>query len=174
MVRAEKIEKVNDVKENLDSSTAFYLCDYTGLTVAEMSELRRKLRDKAGLFKVVKNSSLYFALKDKNFDEMLKYVAGPIAVLFAHQDELEPLKTAYEFSEEVSKMSFKAGWVDGKVYGPQEINTIAKLPGKNELRAMLVCTLNAPIFKLVYALNWPLQALVSTLEQVRKQKEEVK
>jgi len=174
MIRTEKVEKVNQVKEHLDKAKAFYLCDYAGLTVAEITELRRKLREKGAHFKVIKNTTLYFALKERKCEEMQEYLPGPTAVLFAFQDELEPLKAAFEYSKELSKMSFKAGWIEGKVYGPKELNIIANLPGKKELQAKVVSTLNAPIFKLVYALNWPLQALVSTLEQVRKQKEEVK
>ncbi|MDI6851508.1 MAG: 50S ribosomal protein L10 [bacterium] len=173
-VRQEKIEKVRELKEKLDSAKAFYLCNYTGLTVAEITELRRRLREKGAILKVVKNTTLYFALKEKNLEDVEKFIPGPTAVLFAMEDEIEPLKAAFDYSKEISKFSFKAGWLDGKIFGPEEINIIAKLPTKKELQAQVVGALNAPIFKLVYSLNWPIQALVFALEQIRKQKEEVK
>jgi large subunit ribosomal protein L10 len=173
-VRPEKIERVKELKEKLDKAKAFYLCNYAGLTVAEITELRRRLREKGATLKVVKNTALYFALKEKNLDGIEKFIPGPTAVLFAMEDEVEPLKVAFDYSKEISKLSFKGGWLDGRVFGPDELKVVATLPSKKELQAQVAGALNAPIFKLVYSLNWPLQALVFALEQIRKQKEEVK
>jgi large subunit ribosomal protein L10 len=174
MVKPEKIQLVNEIKEDLSKAKAFYLCDYNRLTVAEITELRRKLREKGAKLKVVKNTALYFALKEMKYNGMENYLAGPTAVLYAHQDEIEPFKVAFEFSKEISKLSFKAGWLEGKVYDNKDLALLATMPGKKELQAKVVGTLNAPIYRLVYALNWPIQAFVLTLEQIRKQKEEVK
>ncbi len=174
MIRVEKVKRVQEIKDGIEKAKAFYLCDFTGLTVAEVSQLRRNIREKGGLLKVVKNTALHYALKEKGISGFDPYLAGPTAVLYAFEDEIEPLKVAYDYSKEISKLSFKAGWLEGKLYGAKDVEVIATLPGKQDLRAKLVGTLNAPIYKLVMALNWPLQSLVSTLEQIRKQKEEVK
>ncbi|MEO0198704.1 MAG: 50S ribosomal protein L10 [candidate division WOR-3 bacterium] len=174
MVKPEKIKLVEDIKSDLSKAKAFYLCNFQGLTVAEITELRRKLREKGAKLKVVKNTALYFALNELNYSGLENFLVGPTAVLYAHQDEIEPLKAAFEYSKEISKLSFKAGWLEGRVYQGKDLALLATMPGKKELQAKLVGTLNAPIFKLVYALNWPIQALVLTLEQIRKQKEEVK
>jgi len=174
MVEVEKINKVEEIRADLSKAKAFYLVNFQGLTVAEVTELRRKIREKGGKLKVVKNTMLHFALKSQGIEGFDPYLAGPTAILYAFQDELEPFKAAYEFSKEYSKPSLKAGWLDGKVISEKELSALATIPGKKELQAKVVGALNAPIFKLVYSLNWPLQALVSTLDQIRKQKEEVK
>ena len=172
MVKQYKIDKVNEIKEKLQKAEGFYLADYTGLTVAEFQELRRKLREAESKIVVTKNTMAAIAFKDLGKDAVVKYLEGPNAIVYAYGDSVQALKTVMEFFKEVKKGKVKVGEVDGEIVEGKALESIAKLPGKKELQAMVVGGLNSLLFRLVYALNWPIYSFVNVLEQIRKEKEE--
>ena len=172
MVKQYKIDMVNDIKEKLEKAEGFYLADYTGLTVAEFSELRRKLREAESKIVVTKNTMAVIALKELGKESIVKHLEGPNAIVHAHGDPVQALKTVIDFFKEVKKGRVKAGEIDGQIVEGEALEQIAKLPGKKELQAQVVGSLNSLLYKLVYALNWPIYSLANVLEQIRKEKEE--
>ncbi len=172
MAKQYKIDMVNEIKEKLQASEGFYLADYTGLTVAEFQELRKKLREAESTIVVTKNTMAAIALKDLGKEAIVKHLEGPNAIVYAHGDSVQALKAVIDFFKEVKKGKIKAGELDGQIVEGEALEAIAKLPGKKELQAMMVGGLNSLLFRLVYSLNWPIYSFVNVLEQIRKEKEE--
>jgi len=171
MVKPEKIQEVEQIKEILKDAKAVYLSDFTHLTVAEINELRRKLKEKNALYKVIKNTRARFAFEALGYKDLIPYLEGPNALLVAYEDEIEPLKVFFDFKKEVGKGVLKVGELEGRIYEERDLESLSKLPGKKELQAKLVMGLNSVFYRLVNALNWPLSSLVWTLESIKKTKE---
>lgn len=172
MVKQYKKDAVKKIKEKIEKAEGFYLADFTGLTVAEFSELRKRLRDAESKIVVTKNTMAAIALKDLNKEPLIKHLEGPNAIVYAYGDPLVALKTVSNYFKEVKKGKIKAGEIDGEIVEGRALEEIVKLPGKKELQAMLVGGLNSLFYRLVYALNWPIYSLANVLEQIRKEKEE--
>lgn len=172
MVKEYKIERVKNIKEKIEKAEGFYLADYSGLTVAEFSELRKKLREVESKIVVTKNTMAVIALKEVGKESLVKYLEGPNAIVYSYSDAVQTLKTVIDFFKEVKKGRVKAGEIDGEIVEGESIEKIAKLPGKKELQAQVVGGLNSLLYRLVYAINWPIYSFVNVLEQIRKEKEE--
>ncbi len=173
MVKPEKVKKVEEIKELLKDSKGFYLADFTGLTVAEITDLRRRLREKNALMKVVKNTMARRALEDLGYKEFSEILVGPNAIIVAYEDPVEPLKSIFEFIKEVNKTQVKVGYVEGTVFDADALKQLSKLPSKDVLRAQVVGTLQAPIYGLVWRLKGMLTSLALVLNEIKKKKEEV-
>ncbi len=172
MVKQYKIDAVKDIKEKVEKASAFYLADYAGLTVAEFSELRKKLRETESKIVVTKNTMAAIAFKDLKKESLIKHLKGPSAVVYAYGDPIEALKSVHNYFKEVKKGKVKAGEVDGEIVEGEDLEKIAALPSKKELQAMVVGGLNSLLYRLVFAINWPIYSFVNVLEQIRKEKEE--
>ncbi len=173
MVKPEKVKKVEEIKELLKDSKGFYLADFTGLTVAEITDLRRRLREKNALMKVVKNTMARRALEDLGYEGFSEILVGPNAIIVAYEDPVEPLKSIFEFIKEVNKTQVKVGYVEGTVFDADALKQLSKLPSKDVLRAQVVGTLQAPIYGLVWRLKGMLTSLALVLNEIKKKKEEV-
>jgi large subunit ribosomal protein L10 len=128
-------EIVNKVKES--SSVVFF--EYSGLTVHELSELRRKLRNIDSDLKIYKNTLAKRALDTLNFD-MNGELQGPKAVVFG-TDSIAPIKVLAEYAKKYPALELKIGIIDGKVTDQGMLNTLAVLPSKEESLTMFACGL---------------------------------
>ncbi len=131
----EKQNIVKEISEKLDDSKSIILFTYHELTVADMSELRRKLRENSGEVKIYKNTYLKRALDEKNID-LDKFLEGPNAVLFG-KDVLEPIKVLSEFAKEHETVNILTGIVDGEVVDYDVIKAYASIPSRESLLTML-------------------------------------
>jgi len=160
-----KIFTVENLTQKLKDAKALVLADYRGLSVAQMTKLRNQVSEAGGELEVVKNRLLGIAssqAKIKIDDQVLE---GPTAVLWAWEDEIQPLKALYEFSKESDLPKIKFGIFEGEIIAPDRIVELAKLPGKNELQAKLVGALCSPSYRLVNSLSGNLRKLVYILRQ---------
>ncbi len=173
MVKPEKVKKVEEIKELLKDAKGFYFADFTGLTVAEITDLRRRLREKNARMKVVKNTMTRRALEELGYEGFSEILVGPNALIVAYEDVVEPLKSIFEFKKEVNKTQLKVGYVDGELYDEKGLEKLSKLPSKDKLRAQVVGTLQAPIYGLVWRLKGMLTSFVVVLNEIKKKKEEV-
>ena len=130
-----------------------YLMDFKGLNVAEISELRSKLRAANVSMIVVKNTLAKRALKEAGIDGLNEFFIGPTGVVWSAEDSVMPARQLVEFFKEYKKGTLKAGLVDGAIVTDSDIEKISKLPNKHELYAKVAATLNAPLVKLAMALN---------------------
>jgi large subunit ribosomal protein L10 len=169
--KQKKISIVEEAKNLISNSKGFYVIDYKGWNVAEINNLRRKLKEKQAQMKVIKNTLFTIALKDLNINVFEKF-EGTNAFVFVKGDEIEPLKIVSEFIKETNKGALKVGYINGVKYDSNQLEVLSKLPSINELRAKVIGAINAPIYNLVYSLKALLINLVLVLTQIKNKKEE--
>lgn len=168
-VKPEKVKAVEELRDKFSRSKTAVLTDYRGLNVADITELRKKLRAQGIEFKVVKNTLTRIAIKDfdYNLDEFLE---GPTAVAFSYVDPVAPAKIIVDFAKAHKELEIKAGVVEGKVGGKDMIENLAKMPPKEELLAKAVGSIQAPLYGIVSVLQGPLRNLVYTLQAIQDKK----
>jgi large subunit ribosomal protein L10 len=172
MPNAHKASVVSDLRGIVKQSKGAILTDYRGLTVAEVTNLRKRLRGVDAEYHVVKNTLLKIALDGKVSPELEPLLTGPTAIVFAREDVVAPTKAVLDFLRELKKpdIKVKGGWIDGKVYDVAQVTALSKLPPKEQIVGQLVGTLNAPISNLVGTLDNIIGESVRTIQAIHDQK----
>jgi len=165
-----KSDAVRALKEVIQRSPALIFTDYRGLNVAQITELRRALRKRQAEYKVVKNSYAKIALKELGMPFEEAFLNDPTAIAMTRADIGPIAKALFDFSKE-SALKVKGGLIEGQVLKSAAVEAISRLPGRQELLAMLVGTLEATIRGLLYALNAVGAELVGTLRAVAEKKD---
>lgn len=167
--REGKSALIGDVKGRFDKATSAVLVDYKGMNVENLTKLRASFR-KAGVeYKVVKNTLVKHALKDSSYSGKLDDVlVGMTGVAWSYEDPSAAAKVIKAFKKDAGdageKLKVKAGLIDGSVLDGQAVESqLANMPGKDELRASLLATLQAPLQQFVMLLNAPAQNFVYVL-----------
>ena len=161
---------VRDVSDVLTSARAGVLAEYRGLNVQELTALRRDARSSGVWVRVVKNSLAKRVIRDSEFDCLTDYFVGP--VLFSlSEDPVAVAKVMARFEKDYENFRITAGAMNGSFMDQSMIQRLSKLPGRDELLARLVGTINAPVQKLVLTLNEVPARLVRTLAAVAESKE---
>lgn len=167
--------QLEDLKKALQESKAVILTDYAGMSVSAQNELKKAIRETGGQYGVVKNTLLTLALKDKLKDlseEALKALEGPTAILLTPGDDpVSPTKVLAKFITDNELPAIKLGVLDDKILSITEVQSLAKLPGREELLGQLVGQLNAPISGFAQVLRANLQNLVFAVDAIRRSKE---
>lgn len=171
-IRPEKAGKVAELKDLLSSSKGAVLVDYCGLTVAEDTELRSKMREAGVKYMVAKNTFIRIAAKEAGIEGLDAYLEHNTAVAFSAEDPVAPAKILNDFSKDHKALEIKAGILDGKVIALDEVKALAELPSREELLAKLVGSMQAPISGLVNVLQGTIRNFVYTLDAVRQKKEQ--
>ena len=155
MANAKIIEQkagvVSEIKEKFENAKSVVMFDYRGLSVAEVTELRRKLREAGADYKVYKNTLTKRALDELNID-MNEYLAGPSAIAFG-TDELSIVKIINDFAKEHEALELKAGIVEGKVAGLEDLKRYAAIPSRDMLLTMLAAGLMGTVRDLSICLD---------------------
>ena len=172
MPTAEKVQKVQEITALFKGHSDLILADYRGLTVADITELRRKLSSDQTTFRVLKNTLVKRAASEAGIEGLDEHLQGPIAIAFCGGDITTAAKALNDFGKDSEKLEIRAGLLDGKVIDAGQVVVLAKLPSRDELLAKLVGSLNSPLSGLVRVLNGPPQSLATVLGQIVKQKEE--
>jgi len=156
-MRAEKVQAVEEIKGHFARGTAAVFLDFSGMTVAEVSNLRNQFRQQGVTYKVLKNSLVKRALGDSPATAKLsKALKGMTGVAFSGEEPGAAARVIRAFAKENDKLKVKAGLLDGQVLDATTVeNQLANLPGKNEARAMLLATFMAPAQRFVMLLNTP-------------------
>jgi large subunit ribosomal protein L10 len=160
-----KFEQLKEIRGALKGSSAVYFLDYQGLNVADISALRRKLKEARAEFKVAKNTLLKIALDEVGLDAS-PILRGPTGVLLTMEDPVAPLKVLMEFAKEKEAIKPKGGFLEGKFFDGSQMKELSRLPSKNELLAQILGSLQAPIQGLLWALEGPISNLVFTLQAI--------
>jgi len=165
-----KVKSVKDIKEKFEKSKVIVLTDFKGLTMTQMSLLRKKLRPIDAEFKVYKNTLISRAIKDKSYDGIDPLLTGSTAIVFGYNDQLGPTKVISQFMKENEKLSIKGGLLDGKFIDPKMIAALAKLPSREVLLAKLLGTMKAPITNFVFDCKGILAKFVIALSAIKDKK----
>lgn len=171
VIRPEKAAKVAELKELLTNSKCAILVDFCGLTVAQDTVLRRKMREAGVNYSVVKNTLLRIAAEEAGIEGLKPVLEHNTAIAVAPEDPVAVAKIICEFAKENKALKVKIGVLDGKVISAEEIKALAALPPKEVLIAKMLGSMNAPISGFVNVLQGTIRNVVYALEAVRKQKE---
>lgn len=150
---AKKQQEVNEVVEKMNAANSLVVVDYLGLTVAEVTELRKQLREAGVEFKVIKNTIMRRALDSQELEYHEEVFQGPTAVAFGMEDAVAPAKILSDFAKKAEALELKGGILEGKVLSKEEIKQIAKLPNREGLLSMLLSVLQAPVRNVAYAVK---------------------
>jgi len=170
MPRQEKVKAVKEIKEKIDSSKVMILSDFTGMTVKEVTDLKKRLRKEGTSYVVVKNTLALRALSEGNKKIFEEHLKGPVAVAFGADDPVAPAKVLAKFIKETKKPVIKAGLVEGKFINEADFNALSKMPSREELIAKAVGGIKAPLYGIVNVLIGPIRKLVYGLSAVKDKK----
>jgi len=161
---AEKVESIQSLKERFKGVETAVLTEYRGLTVRQISDLRKQLKGAAAEYKVVKNRLARLAVKGSPLDRLGPHLKGPTGVAYSRHDPVAVAKALQAFARANPALTIKVGLVEGKVLEPQALRSLADLPSKEALRSQLVGAIQGPMRQLVSLLTAPQQELVRVLE----------
>ncbi len=170
MLKPQKAEVVDKIKEKLKHSKSLFITDFTGLNVDQISQLRRDLKKQGAEYVVTKNTLWKLAVKDEGLDSLLNYLEGPTGVVFGYEDPIVPAKILYDFNKKTEKPKTRAFWVEKNLFEGEKLEKLAKLPSRDGLLAQIVGSINSPITNLVGTLDGILRNLIGTLEAIIKAK----
>jgi large subunit ribosomal protein L10 len=166
-----KVTAIAELKDVFSAAPDFIFADYRGLTVEQITNLRKQLRSKEAVFKVVKNNFARIAFEQLSApSDVSNYLIGPTAVAIAPKDSNEVAKILFDFTKEAPTLHVKGGLVGASIYDAKQVEAFSKLPGKKELISMLMSVMNAPVRNLAAALNDIPARLVRTVKAVADKK----
>lgn len=165
-----KKEIVAEVSSIAADSVAAVVAYYSGLTVAEMTDLRVKARQSGVYLRVVRNTLARRAVVDTEFECLNDSLTGPVVLAFSREEPSAAARLVRDFSKDHDKLEVKVLAVGGDLYEAAQLAVIAKLPTKDEAIAQLMSVMQAPITKFVRTLNEPTAKLVRTFAALRDQK----
>lgn len=165
-----KSEKISALKEKIEKAQVAIITEYHGLTVEEITNLRRSLQKDGGDYTVVKNTLAKIAIKDTPYEALAEKLTGPIALAFGFQDPVSPAKAVAKFIKDSKKGTIVGAVLDGKLLSENETKALATLPSKEELYAKMLGCVNSPASGIVGSINAVMAQLTRAMAAVRDQK----
>lgn len=150
---AVKAQEVEEVAEQLKSSVSAIVVDYRGLTVEQVTDLRKQLRDAGVQMRVIKNKIMVRAADKAGFEDLKPVFAGPTAVAFSEEDPVAPAKILANFAKTADALQLKGGVIEGKVADLETVQEYATMPSREELLATIANLLQAPVRNVAYAVK---------------------
>lgn len=178
MNKAQKKEEI-DFMSSCFSKAQIALCaNYQGLTVGQITKLRRDLHNSGSGAKVLKNTLARISAKQTfkdassiELDKFIKAFDGPSLFIWSFEDAVAPTKILADFLKENEKLRIKGAWLEGAFVDENAVKDLAKLPGKKELVAKLLALMTAPATQLVRLINTPSTQVVRVIDEQRKKLE---
>ena len=170
MVQPAKMVTVEELKEMIKDSKSVILNDFTGLNVADISELRRHCRENGIQFRVIKNTLAKRSFDELGIEGMDALLEGPTAFAVSAVDEVSAAQVLKKFADEYELPRFKGGYVAGRILDEKETVRLASLPSREIILAQVVGTFQAPLRGFVGVLNASLRNLVGVLDAIKEKK----
>ena len=171
MLKQRKEEIVSSLTEELGGVSQMIIADPTGLTVAEMADLRNRLRPSGAEFRVAKNTLARIAARAAGREELVALLVGPTAITLVPGDPAAAAKTLSDFGRTSRKLELRGAYLDGEAFGADSVKQLATLPSREQLLTSLVGSMLSPISGFASVLSQLPRSLVIALDQVRIQKE---
>jgi len=171
-IQENKTKAIGELKDSFSVSKDFVFTDYRGLTVEQITNLRKNLRVKDVEYKVVKNNFARIAFEQLSTPDVSAYLVGPTAVAIAPKDSNEVAKILYDFAKETPALKIKGALVGETVYNAAQAEAFSKLPGRLELISMLMSVMNGPARNLAAALNDVPSRIVRTIKAIADKRSE--
>jgi large subunit ribosomal protein L10 len=174
LTKQQKEKIIEDLKEKIESQKSMAFVDFKGLKVKDLSVLRKQVKEIGGQLKVAKKTLINLALEKFNLKlegethqipahKLWPGLSGQVAIIFAFEDPILPLKKAYQFSQTNENLKIISGIFDGRFIGKEEILTLAQLPNREELLTKLVGSIANPISGLLNVLQGNIKGLIRVL-----------
>ena len=171
MKRSEKEQIIAEVKEKIERAKGMYFADFTGITVEQVTELRREFRKVNVDYRVVKNTLVRKALQTvTGYDKVIDKLVGHTAIAFSYDDPIAPAKIMKKFRDKHEKLLVKVCVIESQVFDGTQLNDIAKLPTRPELIAGILGSIQAPISGVVGAIGAVTRDLVNVIDAIEKKK----
>lgn len=168
--KAFKNDKVALIKEKIDKAQVAVVSEYTGLSVEEITKLRRELKKEGGDYMVTKNTLAKIAIKGTPYEVLAETLKGPIAIAFGFTDQVAPAKVLSKFIKDTKKGEIIAAAMDGQLMSAEEAKALANLPSREELYAKMLGCINSPASGIANSVNAVMSSLVRAVAAVRDQK----
>lgn len=170
MDRIGKVQWREEMEQSFDKAGAFFVANYTGMTVQELSQLRRELRAAQAEMQVVKNTLVKKAIAQKPQEVASDLFKGQTASIFAYGDVAAAAKILVEAAKKNDKLKLVGGYMESSVLEPRSVEQLASLPSKEVLLSQIVGSLVAPHRGLLGVMQGVPRALVQALNQIKEQK----
>jgi large subunit ribosomal protein L10 len=164
MPNNKNVANLEVIREKIAEAKSVLVVDYAGTGVNDQSELRRKLKEAGGEFFVTKNTLISLGFDKKK--EVTDALTGMNGLILSYDDEVGAVKVVYDFIKDKEKMTVKLGYMEGKILTPEEAEALSRIPGKKELIAQLIGSLEAPVKGMMNVLQGNLRGLVYALQAI--------
>ena len=168
--KAFKQEKISQMKEKIEKAKVAIVTDYKGLSVEEITKLRRSIQKEDGDYMVTKNTLAKIAVKGTEYEVLTDALTGPVAIAFGFDDQVAPAKALAKFIKESKKGEILAAAMDGKLLSAAEAKALANLPSKQEIYAKMLGCINSPASGIANSINAVMSSLTRAMAAVRDQK----
>jgi large subunit ribosomal protein L10 len=169
-VREDKVAVVADLRDRMNRARVIILSDYRGMSVAEMTALRSKVRENGSQMLVAKNTLARLAAREVGIKELDPLLKDPTIFAFDYEDEVSLSKLMFQFQKEYKQFKLKGGVLEGQVVSLESMQRLADLPSREVLLGQVTGVFQAPVYGLVTVLQGNLRKLVYALEAVREKK----
>ena len=163
---------IDQMNQRLKKAQATYVVDYQGLDVESMNKIRNELRKIDAEFYVVKNRLLKLASKDTDSEAIADQFVGPCALAVTYDDVVAPAKVLVDLEKDLAKLDIKVGQTSGKIMDVDGIKRLAKLPGRDQLLAMVLSAMQAVPTSFVRVTNGVLGNFMNVLKAIETAKQE--
>jgi len=170
MNREDKAAAISELGEGIGKATNAFVIAFKGITVPQVTELRRQVRETNSKYVVVKNTLALIAVKDSPLTALKDQFSGPTAVAFNTTDAVGLAKALTKFAKDVPTISFKGAMLNGQIVPADQIQAIANLPSRAELIAKLLYVMQAPIRGLATVLQANIRNIAVLLSEIAKQR----
>jgi large subunit ribosomal protein L10 len=168
--REQKAEAISTFSEGIGQATNAFVLDFKGITVPQVTELRKQVRESGSEYVVIKNTLALIAVKDSPLKTLTNTFTGMTAIAYNTTDPVALAKVLTKFAKDVPSVQFKGALLAGQVVAANEIQNIANLPTRDELLAKLLYLMQHPIRGLAVVLNGTIRNVAVVLDQIAKQK----
>ncbi len=168
--KAFKKEKIDAIKSKIEKAQVAVITEYKGLSVEEITKLRREIQKNGGDYMVTKNTLAKIAVKGTEYEALTDKMSGPIALAFGFEDPVTPAKAVTKFIKDTKKGEILGAVMDGKLLSVSETKALANLPSKEELFAKMLGSINSPASGIVGCVNGVMASLTRAMAAVRDQK----
>jgi large subunit ribosomal protein L10 len=171
LAKKEKTDEVNELREIFKSDSSIIFTDHSGLKAEDAVRVRDRLVEINSYLRIIKNTLALIAAEDVLKDvDISKILKGPTSIVVSGKDIISAAKVISDFSEELNALKMKAGILENKLLSSEEMEKLAKLPGRELLLTNLVISVKSPIIKLINILDSLTSSLVFVLDAIRKRK----
>lgn len=153
VIIAAKAKVVDEIVEQFNAAKSAVVVNYRGLTVDEVTALRKELRDAGVKMEVIKNTYLRRAADKTGYEGLDDVFTGPTAIAFSNEDVVAPARIMAKFAKQYDALEIKGGFIEGKVASLDEIMALSALPDRDGMLSMLLSVLQAPVRNLAYGIK---------------------